>query len=84
MLVDIGEFIADSALDDVYFAEWLTRRVGVAAVPGSSFFREPVRNYIRFHFAKREATLDTAGQRLLRVRELWAADHPAAVCAPGT
>lgn len=78
VLVDIGEFIAGSAgrrFDDVYFAEWLTRRVGVAAVPGSSFFREPVHNYVRFHFAKREATLDAAGERLLRIRELWAADH---------
>ncbi len=79
VLVDIAEFIngsADKRYDDVYFAEWLTRRVGVAAVPGSSFFREPVRNYVRFHFAKRPATLDAAGERLLRLRELWAADHP--------
>lgn len=76
VLVDIGEFIDGSSHDDVYFAEWLTRRVGVAAVPGSSFFREPVHNYIRFHYAKREATLDAAGERLLRLRELWAADHP--------
>jgi aminotransferase len=78
VLVDIAEFIdrnAGKRFDDVYFAEWLTRRVGVAAVPGSSFFREPVRNYVRFHFAKRQATLDAAGERLLRLRELWAADH---------
>jgi aminotransferase len=78
VLVDIAEFIdrnAGKQFDDVYFAEWLTRRVGVAAVPGSSFFREPVRNYVRFHFAKRPATLDAAGERLLRLRELWATDH---------
>ena len=41
----------------------------MAAVPGSSFFREPVRHLIRFHFAKREETLNAAGERLLRLRE---------------
>ena len=75
VLVDIGAFIAGTGHDDTYFAEWLTRRVGVAAVPGSSFFREPVHNYVRFHFAKRDATLDAAGDRLLRIRELWDTDH---------
>jgi aminotransferase len=36
-------------------------------VPGSSFFREPVKHLIRFHFAKREETLRAAGERLLRL-----------------
>ncbi|MDR1935219.1 MAG: aminotransferase class I/II-fold pyridoxal phosphate-dependent enzyme [Candidatus Accumulibacter sp.] len=71
VLVDIGEFIRGTDFDDTYFAEWLTRRVGVAPVPGSSFFREPVHNYIRFHFAKREATLDAAGEKLLEIRQRW-------------
>lgn len=75
VMVDIGQFIAGTAHDDTYFAEWLIRRVGVASVPGSSFFREPVHNYIRFHFAKREETLNAAGERLLRLKELWEADH---------
>lgn len=75
VLTDIAEFIVGTGYDDTYFAEWLTRRVGVAAVPGSSFFREPVHNYVRFHFAKREETLNAAGERLLGVRKLWAADH---------
>lgn len=75
VLVDIGAFIAGTAHDDTYFAEWLIRRVGVASVPGSSFFREPVHNYIRFHFAKRDETLNAAGERLLRLQELWEADH---------
>ncbi|MDR3300805.1 MAG: aminotransferase class I/II-fold pyridoxal phosphate-dependent enzyme [Candidatus Accumulibacter sp.] len=75
VLVDIGEFIGGTDRDDTYFAEWLTRRVGVAAVPGSSFFREPVRNYIRFHFAKREETLNAAGKKLLEIRKRWAEDH---------
>jgi aminotransferase len=44
----------------VRFAEWLAKEVGVAAVPGSSFFREPVHNLIRFHFAKKEETLREA------------------------
>ena len=51
------------------FAEWLAREVGVAGVPGSSFFREPVRHLIRFHFAKRRETLEAAGERLLTLRE---------------
>lgn len=75
VLVDIGSFIAGTGHNDTYFAEWLIRRVGVASVPGSSFFREPVHNYIRFHFAKREETLNAAGERLLRLKELWEADH---------
>lgn len=66
VMVDISEFGWN---DDVAFAEWLTREVGVAGVPGSSFFREPVRHLIRFHFAKQKATLDAAGKRLLTLRE---------------
>ncbi|MGA2079622.1 MAG: aminotransferase class I/II-fold pyridoxal phosphate-dependent enzyme [Holophaga sp.] len=66
VLVDIGEFGWE---DDVAFAEWLAQEVGVAGVPGSSFFRDPVRHLIRFHFAKREDTLAAAGERLLTLRE---------------
>jgi aminotransferase len=71
VLADIGDF---RAVDDTAFCEWLIRKVGVAAVPGSSFFREEVRNYIRFHFAKKEETLHEAGRRLLALRETWEAD----------
>jgi aminotransferase len=49
---------------DTEAAEWITREVGVAGVPGSSFFREPEHRYVRFHFAKEEATLRLAGERL--------------------
>jgi aspartate/methionine/tyrosine aminotransferase len=49
---------------DTTAAEWLTREVGVTGVPGSSFFREPEHRYIRFHFAKKEETLRTAGEKL--------------------
>jgi aminotransferase len=65
VLVDIGEFGWD---DDVAFAEWLAREVGVAGVPGSSFFQEPVNHLIRFHFAKRLETLAEAGARLQQLR----------------
>jgi aminotransferase len=41
----------------------------VAAVPGSSVFREPVKHLIRFHFAKQTSTLRAAGERLLKLRE---------------
>ena len=66
VMVDIGAFGWD---DDVAFAEWLAREVGVAGVPGSSFFREPVKHLIRFHFAKRKETLVAGGERLLQLRE---------------
>ena len=42
----------------------LAEKVGVGAVPGSSFFRESVNNLIRLHFAKREETLNEALNRL--------------------
>jgi aspartate/methionine/tyrosine aminotransferase len=67
VMVDISEF---GGSDDVAFAEWMAREVGVAGVPGSSFFREPVNHLIRFHFAKREATLRAAGDRLQRLRAM--------------
>jgi aminotransferase len=61
VLVDITEFGAKS---DMEFCEWMAREVGVAAVPGSSFFKEDIRNYIRFHFAKSIETLSEALKRL--------------------
>ena len=66
VLVDIGEFGYE---DDLEFCTELVKRVGVAAVPGSSFFREPVNHLIRFHFAKKEETLNDALERLARIRE---------------
>jgi aminotransferase len=72
VLVDVSEFTRD---DDVRFCEWLAREVGVAAVPGSSFFHEPVRHLIRFHFAKREETLAAAGERLKTLRDRWRDDR---------
>lgn len=60
VMVDISSL---GFADDTAASEWLIKEVGVAGVPGSSFFREPVRHLIRFHFAKREETLRAAGER---------------------
>jgi L-glutamine---4-(methylsulfanyl)-2-oxobutanoate aminotransferase len=65
VLVDISEFKTGS---DMEFCEWMARKVGVAAVPGSSFFNEKNDSYIRFHFAKKEKTLGDACDRLLNLR----------------
>jgi aminotransferase len=58
--------------DDVEFVRRLVTEVGVAGVPGSSFYapKELGRTKVRFMWAKRDETLHEAGQRLLRVREL--------------
>ncbi len=65
VLLDISEFGYDS---DLEFCEALARDVGVGAVPGSSFFREPVNHLIRLHFAKRDDTLNEALSRLEGIR----------------
>ena len=66
ILLDISEFGYDS---DLAFCEDLAREVGVGAVPGSSFFQEPVNHLIRFHFAKRDETLNGALNRLSDIRK---------------
>lgn len=65
VLVDISEFGYES---DLLFCEELAQKVGVGAVPGSSFFKEPENRYIRFHFAKQDATLQKALERLADIR----------------
>ncbi len=65
VLVDVSEF---GVRDDLKFCEWMAEHVGVAAVPGSSFFRENINNYIRFHFAKKDETLQAALSRLSELR----------------
>jgi aminotransferase len=64
VMVDISPL---GLASDVAAAEWLVREIGVAGVPGSSFFRDPVNHLIRFHFAKQESTLREAGLRLSRL-----------------
>lgn len=65
VLMNIAEFGYDS---DLEFCEDLARLVGVGAVPGSSFFREPVNHLIRFHFAKKDETLLEALNRLEQLK----------------
>lgn len=66
VLLDVSEF---GYADDLEFCEVLARDVGVGAVPGSSFFREPVNHLIRLHFAKRDDTLFDALNRLESLRQ---------------
>lgn len=66
VLVDVSEF---QVQDDYAFCIWMAKEVGVAAVPGSSFFRESVNHLIRLNFAKRDETLIAAGERLLQLRQ---------------
>ena len=56
--------------DDTAFAMWLIEHVGVATVPGSSFYAHPElgRTKIRFCFPKTDAVLRDAGERLLKLR----------------
>lgn len=65
VMVDISEFGYDSDLD---FCVDLIKNVGVAAVPGSSFFKEEENRYIRFHFAKKDETLLAVLDRLKDMR----------------
>lgn len=72
VMVDIGEFLSRPKFEgwsDLAFCEWMIREIGVAAVPGSSFFREPVNHLIRLHFAREKDTLDEVIRRLSRLRE---------------
>ena len=75
VLVDISEFLELPQFkdwSDLQFCEWMAEHIGVAAVPGSSFFREPVNNLVRFHFARGKEVLDEALGRLEKLKELKA------------
>ena len=69
VLCDITPFGFD---DDTAFAHWLVSKVGVAGVPGSSFYSQPGmgKHLIRFTFCKTDELLREAAQRLTRTREL--------------
>jgi aspartate/methionine/tyrosine aminotransferase len=62
-------FSALSALTDIEFTRYLVKDIGIAVVPGSSFFHQPERGsgYVRFCFCKKDATLKSAGDRLQRI-----------------
>jgi len=76
VLIDIQAFLdlpQFKGFSDLEFCEWMIRNVGLAAVPGSSFFREPVNRYIRLHFARSEAVLSEALSRLERMVQMCTA-----------
>ncbi|MGH9455255.1 MAG: aminotransferase class I/II-fold pyridoxal phosphate-dependent enzyme, partial [Terriglobia bacterium] len=56
--------------DDVTFVRHLIEKIGVAAVPGSSFYSDPVRGrqQVRFCFSKKDETLEEAARRLARLQ----------------
>jgi aminotransferase len=66
VMVDISDF---GFANDLDFCEWLIKEISVAAVPGSSFFKADINHLIRFHFAKKEATLAAALARLAKLQE---------------
>ena len=65
VMLDISEFGYKSDLD---FCEKMAEKVGVAAVPGSSFFREDINHLVRLHFAKKDETLVEALDRLSEMK----------------
>jgi methionine aminotransferase len=66
----LADYSAVSDLPDVEFARWLTREIGVAAIPVSVFSASATpAHLVRFCFAKHETTLDAAGERLRRLCE---------------
>ena len=70
ILVDISDFLKQEKFQgwtDLQFCEWMIEEIGVAAVPGSSFFREPINHLIRLHFARSEDSLREALNRLAKL-----------------
>ena len=67
----LADFSDISDKPDDEFAAWMTAQVGVASVPGSSFYHNPAdgRHLVRFAFCKTDDLLGEAAERLLRVRE---------------
>ena len=63
VLANIGQYLKPGQTD-VEFCEWMAKEVGVAAVPGTSFFKENVNDIVRIHFAKKDETLYEALNRL--------------------
>jgi aminotransferase len=65
VMLDVSPF---GYASDIEFAHWMTREIGVAPVPGSSFFAPGENRYVRLNFAKNPATLHAAGERLLKLK----------------
>ena len=73
VMLDISKFLdlpQFKGYTDLEFCEWMIKEIGVAAVPGSSFFKEEVNHLIRLHFAREESTLDEAIRRLEGLKKL--------------
>jgi aspartate/methionine/tyrosine aminotransferase len=68
VMTDISAFGFEN---DIEFTKYLVKEIGVAAVPGSSFYRDPKdgAQQVRFAFCKKDATLDEAAKRLLKLRK---------------
>jgi aminotransferase len=66
----LADFSALSDMDDVAFAKWMCTEVGVATVPGSSFYHDRAlgSSLVRFAFCKKYETLKRAAERLATVR----------------
>ena len=67
VLMDISEF---GYKNDEEFCIAMAKKIGVAAVPGSSFFKEDVNHLIRFHYAKKDETLQTALDRMAELNKI--------------
>lgn len=67
VLANIGPFLKKGQTD-VEFCEEMARKVGVACVPGTSFFKEDVNDIVRVHFAKKDETLLEALNRLADIK----------------
>jgi len=73
VMVDISEFLElpqFKGFSDLEFCEWMIKEIGVAAVPGSSFFHEDINHLIRFHFARGREILEEALKRLAKLESL--------------
>lgn len=73
VMLDISDFLAMDRFKgwtDLAFCEWMIKEIGVAAVPGSSFFKEPVNNLIRLHFARSKDTLNEVLNRLEKLAQI--------------
>ncbi len=69
IMIDVREFMKQTGCrTDLELAERMCQTVGVGSVPGSSFFHEPVNDYVRIHFAKKDETLHEALNRLNDIR----------------
>lgn len=78
VLMDISDFLTMpqfAGWSDLAFCEWMIREIGVAAVPGSSFFRENVNHLVRFHFARGRDVLQQALDRLAKLAAMLPKHH---------